>query len=132
MSDYIIAQLCNIERDGMPRGMRMGLGGRMAGPMMDPRSRFFMILASDQRLKILDFLKQGEKSTAQLIEAVGLDASVVSRHMMMLRNMGVVVARKEGVALYFRIADERIFQIIEIATKIIQDWFKMNRDFFEF
>ena len=110
----------------------MGLGGRMAGPMMDPRSRFFMVLASDQRLKILDFLKQGEKSTAQLIEAVGLDASVVSRHMMMLRNMGVVVARKEGVALYFRIADERIFQIIEIATKIIQDWFKMNRDFFEF
>jgi len=114
----------------MPRGMKMGISGRMMGPMMDPRSRFFMILANDQRLKILEFLKNGEKSTSQLIEAVGLDPSVVSRHMMMLRNMGVVAARKEGVALYFSIGDERIFKLIEMATQIIQDWYNKNRDFF--
>ena len=108
----------------------MGMGGRMMGPMMDPRSRFFMALASDQRLKILELLKTGEKSSQEIISAVGLDASVISRHLMMMRHAGLVSARKEGVALYFSLADDRVLQIIEIATRITKDWFDQFQQFF--
>jgi len=114
----------------MPRGMRMGLGGRMMGPMMDPRSRFFMALASDQRLRILDLLKGNEKSSADIIKALELDASVISRHLMMLRNVGLVNARKEGVVMYFSIADDRVFQIVDLATQLIKDWLDQHRSFF--
>ena len=114
----------------MPRGMKMGMGGRMMGPMMDPRSRFFMALASDQRLKILELLKEGEKSSQEIISAVGLDASVISRHLMMMRHVGLVAARKEGVALYFSLADERVLQILEIATRITKDWYDQFQHFF--
>ncbi len=116
----------------MPRGMRMGpgMGGRMMGPMWDPRSRLFMALASDQRLKILELLREGEKSSSDLIEALGLDPSVVSRHLMMLRNLGLVKARKEGVAMFFSIADDRVLQLIELATQIIRDWLDQHRQFF--
>ncbi|HFE63826.1 MAG TPA: ArsR family transcriptional regulator [Caldithrix sp.] len=113
----------------MPRGMKMGMGGRIMGPMMDPRSRFFMALASDQRLKILELLKEGEKSSREIIDAIGLDPSVISRHLMMMRNAGLVSARKEGVALYFSLADERVLQIIEIATQITRDWFNRFQQF---
>jgi len=110
--------------------MKMGMGGRMMGPMMDPRSRFFMALASDQRIKILELLKEAEKSSAEIIQALELDASVISRHLMMLRNVGLAAARKQGVALYFSIADDRVFKIVDLATAVIKDWFDQHRAFF--
>lgn len=100
------------------------------GPMTDPRSRFFMALASDQRLKIIGLLKEGEKGSQQIIDELHLDASVISRHLMLLRNVGLVTARKEGVASYFAIADQRVFQIIETATQISKDWYNRFQEFF--
>lgn len=113
----------------MLRGMKMGMGGRMMGPMMDPCSRLFMALASDQRLKILELLQEGEKSSREIIETLGLDPSVISRHLMMMRHIGLVAARKEGVMAYFSLADERVLQIIEIATRITKDWFSRFQQF---
>ena len=98
------------------------MGGPKMGPMMDPRSRFFMALASDQRLRLIQALRGGERSSAELVEILELDPSVVSRHLMLLRNVGIVSARKEGVTMYFSIADERIFQILDLATGMIRDW----------
>ncbi len=109
---------------------RRGRHGMMMGQMMDPRSRFFMALASDPRIKIIEALRSGEKSSAELIDLLGLDPSVVSRHLMMLRNAGLINARKEGVALFFSVADKRLFSVIDTATKIIKDWLTNFQDFF--
>ncbi len=105
--------------------------GPMMGPMMDPRSRLFMALANDQRLKILTLLKNGSKNTAEIIEALQLDPSVVSRHLTLLRNVGIIVAHKQGVALQYEIADERILEIIRLASAIIKDWLDKHLEFFE-
>ncbi len=104
---------------------------RMMGQMEDPRSRFFMALASDQRIKILEALKDGEKSSGELISILELDPSVVSRHLSMLRNVGLVSARKEGVSLFFTLGDARVLEIIDIATKISKDWFNRFQAYFE-
>lgn len=109
----------------------MGMNRHWMGGMMDPRSRFFAALASDQRLKILSLLKEGEKSSADLNEAMEIDSSVVSRHLMLLRNVGLVKARKEGVMLYFAVADESVYELVKIATDIIQKWLDQNRDFIQ-
>ncbi len=113
--------------------MRHGMHhrGPMMGPMMDPRSRLFMALANDQRLKILTLLKEGEKSTAEILEALQLDPSVVSRHLTLLRNVGLIQARKEGVSQRYTVADERIFEMIRLASAIIKDWLDKHLEFFE-
>ncbi len=100
------------------------------GPMMDPRSRFFMALASDPRIKIIQALKNGEKSSAELIALLGLDPSVVSRHLMLLRNVGIVYARKEGVTMFFNLADKRVLKLIDLATEITKDWYMNFQDYF--
>jgi|YelNatPaOPRAMG01_1025707.scaffolds.fasta_scaffold53229_2 DNA-binding transcriptional ArsR family regulator len=115
----------------MPRGMMKGMGGRMMGPMMDPRSRFFMALSSDQRLRIIEMLKSGEKTLADFTKDLQIDVSVVSRHLMMLRGFGIVSARREGVYVYFNIADKRIFDIIALSNEIISDWFRQNQQMFK-
>ena len=106
-------------------------GPMMGGPMMDPRSRFFMALANDQRLKILLLLKGGPKNTADILNALQLDPSVVSRHLTLLRNVGLIHAHKEGVALSYTIADERIFEVIRLASAIIKDWLDKHLEFFD-
>lgn len=113
----------------MPRGMHR-MGGRMMGSMMDPRSRFFMALSSDQRLRIIEMLKSGEKTLADFTRDLQIDVSVVSRHLMMLRGFGIVSARREGVYVYFNIADKRIFDVISLSNQIISDWFKQNQQMF--
>lgn len=110
----------------MPRGMH----GRMMGSMMDPRSRFFMALSNDQRLKILMLLKESEKSLTDLANELEIDVSVVSRHLMMLRSLGIVSARREGVYVFFNIADKRVFDLITLANQIIRDWFDKNQQMF--
>ena len=116
----------------MPRGMR-GMRGpmRMMGAMMDPRSRFFMALSSDQRLRIIEMLKGGEKTLSDFTKELEIDISVVSRHLMMLRGLGIVSARREGVSVYFNIADKRIFDVIAMSNQIISDWFKQNQQMFQ-
>jgi len=100
------------------------------GAFMDPRSRFFMALANDQRLRILDLLREKEQSSPVLVRHIGLDPSVVSRHIMMLRQTGLVMARKEGGLLHLQTADPRIYQVIDLASQIIQDWLDAHRQFF--
>ena len=111
----------------MPRGMH----GQMMSSMMDPRSRFFMALSNDQRLKILMLLKESEKSLTDLANELEIDVSVVSRHLMMLRSLGIVSARREGVYVFFNIADNRVFDLITLANQIIRDWFDKNQQMFQ-
>jgi len=92
----------------------------------NPCSRLFKVLASDQRLQILRLLKEGEKSSTKIIEEIHLDASVVSRHMRMLRNFRIVAVRKEGNVLYFSLADKRILEIWDIAREVTMDLHKWN------
>ncbi len=110
---------------------RRGRGFGMMGGMTDPRGKLFMALACDQRIKILEALKEGEKSSAQLIDILLLDPSVVSRHTMTLRNAGLVSARKEGVVVYFSLADKRVSKLINLATDITKEWYKNLHKFFD-
>ncbi len=117
---------------GKGRGFGGGRGaGRMAGPMMDPRSKLLFAMASDARIKIIELLRDGEKSSAELVESLLLDPSVVSRHLSLMRNVGLVNARKEGVTLYFSIADKRVIKILDLATDISKDWLSSFNDFFK-
>ncbi len=92
----------------------------------NPCSRLFKVLASDQRLKILIMLKEGEKSSAEICEQLGLDPSVVSRHLTMMRNFRLIATRKEGNNLYYSIADPRILEIRELGKQIISDLYQWN------
>jgi ArsR family transcriptional regulator len=119
---------------GRGRGFGGGRGagrgaGRMMGPMMDPRSKLLFAMGNDQRIKILEELKEGEKSSAELVAALMLDPSVVSRHLSLMRSVGIVKARKEGVAMFFSIDDKRVLKILELATEISRDWLSSFNEF---
>ena len=104
---------------------------RKSGRMADPRSRFFMALACDQRLKILELLREKERCSCELVPLLEIDPSVVSRHLSVLRDAGLIEGRKQGINIYYSIIDNRVFDLLEISKQIIQTWFKKRQKMFD-
>ena len=59
------------------------------------------------RLEIIDNLR-GEKSVTQLADALQAPQGTVSRHLSVMRAKGVVVSRREGTSVYYRLGSPRI------------------------
>ena len=74
----------------------------------------FKALAEPARLRILNALREGEKTVSELMEATGFGQANVSKHLQMLHSLGFVERRKEGLYVYYRLADESVFQLCDI------------------
>lgn len=75
-------------------------------------------LAHPNRIRILECLRDGEKCNCELAPELGLEQSNLSRHLKLLQQAGTLISRKEGLRVFFRVTDERIFKIIELATAV--------------
>ena len=60
-------------------------------------------MAHPTRLLILNSLKKKETCVCELRDLVGDDISTVSKHLLVLKNAGLVAARREGNWLYYRL-----------------------------
>lgn len=70
-------------------------------------------MAHPLRLKILCILGgSGEVSVQDIVEQVGTSQSNISQHLSILREKGILAARKDANKVYYRIADPKILQLI--------------------
>jgi DNA-binding transcriptional ArsR family regulator len=83
------------------------------------KAEFFRILGHPARVRILELLRDGERTVGDLQEALGLDSSGTSQHLGALRRQGLVESRREGTSVYYRIRDPRMFQLLETARQIL-------------
>jgi DNA-binding transcriptional ArsR family regulator len=74
----------------------------------------FKALAEPARLKILNALRDGEKSVSQLMEATGLGQANVSKHLQLLHGLGFVDRRKDGLYVHYSLASEDVFRLCDI------------------
>lgn len=65
--------------------------------------------SSPKRLEIIDILLQGEKDVETLSKQISASIANTSRHLQILKNSRLVGNRREGVRIYYRIADDRVF-----------------------
>ncbi len=70
------------------------------------------------RLKILCLVGHHELSVLEIVEAVGTTQSNISQHLAVLRDSGVLEARKEANKVYYRIGDARILRMITLTRQI--------------
>jgi DNA-binding transcriptional ArsR family regulator len=88
--------------------------------LIELQSSYLKALAQPTRLKILHFLKDGEKCQCKIIPKMKEDQSNISRHLTYLRDMGILDSRKEGVSVYYKIRDKRIFRLLSLADQMIK------------
>ena len=77
------------------------------------KAKIFNALSDSTRLEILEFLRTNEKCVCEIIPHVGLIQSVVSRHLRILKDCGLVRRRKDGNRRLYSITDSRLFEIID-------------------
>ncbi len=71
--------------------------------MLDSATRYCQLLSDPTRVRILVLLQDEELSVAELTEATGLAQSRVSTHLGRLREAGLVLGRKEGAFVFYRL-----------------------------
>jgi len=74
----------------------------------------FKALAEPARLRILNALRDGERTVSELMEETGFGQANISKHLQMLHSLGFVERRKEGLFVHYRLADESVFQLCDI------------------
>jgi len=72
------------------------------------QSEICKTLSNPKRLEILHELRNGEKTVGELCSATGLKQANVSQHLALMRHHRIVIERREGNTVLYRIADRRI------------------------
>jgi ArsR family transcriptional regulator len=80
------------------------------------RAKIFKALSDPIRLDILYFLRDGEKCVCEIIPHLKLIQPVVSRHLKILKDSGLVRDRKDGNKRMYSITNQKIFQVIDDVT----------------
>lgn len=81
-------------------------------------SNFLKAVSHEGRLLILCHLVSGEKSVTELEELLAARQAVVSQQLSRLRLEGLVVPRRDGKAIYYRLADDRPKRILELVYEL--------------
>ena len=74
----------------------------------------FKTLAEPARLHILNCLRSGEMTVTELAAETGLGQANVSRHLQLLHSSNFVARRKDGLFVYYTLADRSVFQLCEL------------------
>lgn len=75
---------------------------------------FFSAFSVPMRLKILNALRNGERTVGDLTGELGGSQANVSKHLATLAQLGVIAKRSSGTSAFYRIVDPRIFQLCDL------------------
>ena len=88
-------------------------------PVHEVKANLFRVLGHPARIRILEVLRDGERSVGALQVELGLDSGGTSQHLAALRRIGLVQSRREGTSVFYRVDDERVFDLLSAARNII-------------
>lgn len=83
----------------------------------------FKVLAEPLRLRILQNLEAGKLSVTDLSNSVGSTQPNVSKHLKILQGEGLVSKRNEGNTVYYKIADESVFELCDVVCGSLKEKF---------
>ena len=81
-------------------------------------ARVLKVLGDPNRIKIIELLRDGAHCQCDIIPFIGQSQPTVSRHLRMLEENGVLVSRKDGVKVIYRISDSSVLKIVDLAASL--------------
>ena len=83
------------------------------------------------RLMIINELREGEKLVGSLVQSLQIPQAIVSRHLAILREHGVAMARREGTRVYYRLTDPQICEACDLVHEILLKQIRTNKELAE-
>jgi len=75
-------------------------------------------LSSATRIEFLELLAQAERSVEQLATLTGTTVANTSQHLQKLRQAGLIVGRKEGLYVFYRLAGDEIVELLSAMSRV--------------
>ena len=84
------------------------------GKMTELAAQRFRLLGEPMRLRILQALEAGEQPVHQIVATLDAGQPNVSKHLRALCQGGLVSSKREGLNIYYRIADPMVFKLCQL------------------
>lgn len=81
-------------------------------------ARVLKVLGDPNRIKIIELLRDGEHCQCDIIPFVGQSQPTISRHLRLLEENGILLSRKDGVKVIYRISDPSVLKIVDLAASL--------------
>lgn len=92
--------------------------------LFELQSEVCKTLASPKRLEIINSLKDGEKTVGELVEILGVPKANVSQHLAVMRHKGILKSRRDGVNIYYCIANPKVVQACSLMREVLTEQMK--------
>jgi DNA-binding transcriptional ArsR family regulator len=93
--------------------------GDARSPIYALKAEFFRTLGHPVRIRLLQVLREGERTVGGLQAELDLDSSTASQQLAVLRKQGLVESRREGTSVFYRVKNRRTLELLELAKEII-------------
>jgi ArsR family transcriptional regulator len=80
---------------------------------LEKKAEVLKALGQPTRLRIMEYLRDGERCVCEIFPAIGGQQSNVSRHLAVLKQAGLVSDRREGVSIYYRVLEPSLFKLLD-------------------
>lgn len=103
-----------------PRGDAGGReGGQVSAPLYQLKAEFFKTLGHPVRIRVLELLSEREYAVAEMLPEVSVEPAHLSQQLAVLRRANLVVARREGTAVYYSLISPQIAELLSVARSIL-------------
>lgn len=100
------------------RGIR-GMDRNMEEKMFQMHAEVCKSMASPTRLKIMNLLRDGEKSVEELKKRLGLPKANLSQHLSVLRQRRIVSTRRAGLNIYYKVTNPKMIKACDILREVL-------------
>jgi len=92
----------------------------MYGKACEAQAEYFKALSHPIRIKIMQYLKEGKRCVCETVPYLKEEQSNVSRHLAVLKRVGILSSEKRGVSVYYRVQDENVYKILDLALESLR------------
>ncbi len=103
---------------------------KMSEHGLEQVARRFRVLSEPIRLRIVNLLREGEKSVTELTAELHTSQPNVSKHLKLLSESGILRREQRGNTVYYAIADRSIFQLCDVVCDALVERLKEQADLF--
>jgi len=85
---------------------------------LEIQTQFFKVLAHPARIAIINILRDGEHCVCHMEAYLGLRQAFISQQLAVLREAGIIVDRRDGWNIFYRVISPQIYDLLDAANKL--------------
>ena len=84
------------------------------------------VFSHPKRLEVINVLRDGEMTVSDLSQKLGLSVGNLSQHLSMMKERHILISRKEGNMVYYRIANPRLIPCFDMMREMLFDQIRQD------